>query len=213
MISLMCLCFQTWKTCSGKTLRVYVPRCGWSKTKELLSITHEVGTSTSLGDILVISEKGSHLRKVPNNPGQKYLLYFLSNSHSPCIESGGWRIRFHKTWAIFRANDWGAPASPTITTALPLRLPTEEWESQPLKPLNIHQKQSFLWGSRTHMVFGTIWGQGHLGLFNVNRGCPSHPEVQRENKHRCRILNMLLESRLALPQSIFHQLQPSTPEN
>ena len=67
----------------------------WLIKNRGVAVNYPLGTSTSLGDILVISEKGSHLRKVPNNPGQKYLLYFLSNSQSPCIESGGWRIRFH----------------------------------------------------------------------------------------------------------------------
>ena len=60
----------------------------WLIKNRGVAVDNPLGTSTSLGDILVISEKGSHLRKVPNNPGQKYLLYFLSNSHSPCIESG-----------------------------------------------------------------------------------------------------------------------------
>ena len=69
-------------------------------------------------------------RKITNNPGQK-MECLLSISHRPCIELQGLEdsfplniSRFQGLWSIPVSQYFsGTPASPTVTTALPLRLP------------------------------------------------------------------------------------------
>ena len=105
--------------------------------------------------LLISLSLTSKLEKYPSNNNQqsrsKNMVYLLSFSHRPCNELQGLEdsfplniSRFQGLWSIAVSQYFsGAPASPTVTTALPLRL-AGNGVSQPLKPWTIHQKQCFL---------------------------------------------------------------------